>query len=829
MIEDTATWVPKPSRHHRETREAALAAFKAKCQRNSHSHPYPRPEKVNQRSVLVQLQPADLDITVEVRGLAGASRRKATDVYCPEVRRSPFSTIHHVNHLDVVSCWKGLSLRQACEVVVWERLFERALEAQLWGFVRAGVLSHLYESSQPIDKSLIIVQLTKDFSDAGPLDIGVNVLRLIQDMVRGYYDDVDTDVSSNFNWFTSSQDLHTTVYNFLRTRDCFFAHLKGTHVRVAFGFERMGESLILSADVDWHPPSTSFANLQAKLPSGAEYRIYPTCIDSGLDSEQGSNKALLAEFTTNTEYRVTSSQWLPLWNPNLRCFRGVVSDSESHEVHRRGQVNLLSGQRLESNIVETSFCAIMVRPFPGNVRFERTTRYLIKLDLESEPTGLGGRSAAAYVSPHTATADDLLPKSTPVLRPEAAPWVPSYSNTPLRGSTLDVASASVEANPVKDPYTTPGVDSTLNAVEPVEVRDFFSEPSSKGSSELDRLQKRIDCFDSLHEYYFPANPSPIHANSSDDRRRWEGIKVLQSISDDLKSYRKRKISEQVPGAAATDTTCDTLDKGDPLRPKLVPKRQKVNGDPGSSSNCSCRRDSVVTESSDTPMGSSWCHEADTHGPAVDPEVHDTNLEQAVGCRNPYPTPSDTSSSASSEDSPVETKNPSPKRDIARGPDHLEEAKTLWWPRRHSSGAHSDEPVELIDWSQPGPAAKPHPAAMQAMTITHHRALSTPLNQDEIRYNYEVFLQAKERELGLDGARDADVDEEESREFEKVFLEDEGAEEGASEEVSMVMTEGLGGEGVDGEGDGDAEEGLEDSFSNLSLEAHVEAHEKLGLR
>lgn len=70
---------------------------------------------------------------LHLRGLQNASRETATDVFCPDVRRSPFSCGGFIEHLDVISRWKGLNLEQAEEVFAWERIFQEALESLVFG------------------------------------------------------------------------------------------------------------------------------------------------------------------------------------------------------------------------------------------------------------------------------------------------------------------------------------------------------------------------------------------------------------------------------------------------------------------------------------------------------------------------------------------------------------------------------------------------------------------------------------------------------------------------------------------------------------------------
>ncbi|KAF2448625.1 hypothetical protein P171DRAFT_216690 [Karstenula rhodostoma CBS 690.94] len=73
---------------------------------------------------------------LQLRGLQGEDRSTATQVYCPEVRRSYLNNNSRINHLDSVSCWRGLDFKQAEEVFTWERVFRKALEEQIADDVR---------------------------------------------------------------------------------------------------------------------------------------------------------------------------------------------------------------------------------------------------------------------------------------------------------------------------------------------------------------------------------------------------------------------------------------------------------------------------------------------------------------------------------------------------------------------------------------------------------------------------------------------------------------------------------------------------------------------
>jgi hypothetical protein len=70
---------------------------------------------------------------LQLRGLTGEGRSTALQVYCPEVRRSGFDNNFSINHLDSVSCWRGLDLKQAEEILTWECVFRKALEERITG------------------------------------------------------------------------------------------------------------------------------------------------------------------------------------------------------------------------------------------------------------------------------------------------------------------------------------------------------------------------------------------------------------------------------------------------------------------------------------------------------------------------------------------------------------------------------------------------------------------------------------------------------------------------------------------------------------------------
>jgi hypothetical protein len=69
-------------------------------------------------------------LRIALRGFADESLTPTSTLICPQLRRSPFSK-ESVQHLDIVSCWKGLSPSQVLELTTWMRLFRECLGSQI--------------------------------------------------------------------------------------------------------------------------------------------------------------------------------------------------------------------------------------------------------------------------------------------------------------------------------------------------------------------------------------------------------------------------------------------------------------------------------------------------------------------------------------------------------------------------------------------------------------------------------------------------------------------------------------------------------------------------
>jgi hypothetical protein len=70
---------------------------------------------------------SNMSISVEVSGTLLPRNRAVLDLYKPKLRS--FDTPNgDIEHLDVVTTWKGLSINNALEIIFWERATKKALE-----------------------------------------------------------------------------------------------------------------------------------------------------------------------------------------------------------------------------------------------------------------------------------------------------------------------------------------------------------------------------------------------------------------------------------------------------------------------------------------------------------------------------------------------------------------------------------------------------------------------------------------------------------------------------------------------------------------------------
>ncbi|KAF2646638.1 hypothetical protein P280DRAFT_15590 [Massarina eburnea CBS 473.64] len=348
---------------------------------NLHAHPSPD-------AACDRLRLASVSIDVSLQGWV--PEQEPADICCPKVLRSPFDSASPVNHLDVISCWKGLSYIQSCEITMWERLHHRALSKQVSEGLRMTLLRELASSS---DNRPFISRLVDTVSsDSKPRFIDIDIDHLVHDMLSLLYMEAgnpggpDAQLLPAHTWFASHANLPAMVINFLRTRDCYLHVYPRTYVEVNLNWTPTHNSSIkILCEVNWQPPCIGFPDLPTMLSPGEEYRIKPEYALSSLGARLGYTM-----FPEGTEYQI-SSDTLPFkWDHELCCFRASTPSfihsanrDKSGDIHASARNFLLKfcGTLPSPHPAETLLTGRLTTTFPDNVRFERTSRYKIKLTI----------------------------------------------------------------------------------------------------------------------------------------------------------------------------------------------------------------------------------------------------------------------------------------------------------------------------------------------------------------------------------------------------------------------------------------------------------------
>lgn len=659
--------------------------------------------------------------------------------------------------------------------------------------------------------------------------IDIDIWRLVHNMITSFYE--HPSACASFTWFVSSGDLPAMVYNFLRTRDCFLDAFPRPCLSTTLSYEHSETELHILGNVEWQPPDIGFHKLPIMLSSGAEYRIEPTHNDVDLGNICGPR---FSKFPCQPEFAIQSDS-LPLkWDHDLRCFRAIVpgedfgspvKESRSRstptfkvlQAHLRSRLSqdFLLKLYTKTKIVEeakTTFSAKLITRFPSNVRFERTSRYIIKLEileprtsargkecrgdsLASNPESLYGVGSSA---PESHRADEVPPyeepiRATPTTR--ARSWLPSYSNAPAseRGCRIadDQASMPLDSSP-----DTSSVDRDIEAARTLPQQRPLppgvsgspgtakQEQDSRAAAGKEDTQLRpehaVFAFDGLclssEESNMLKESTQAAARASAAKRTIEpdmkrGVVPFTTRLAEVARHavpKKRKASKQVPlssmfeSSSAFQSERLALDKFEHLDLEIGAKRQRINDSKDSSIALHASSSADV----DAEVEIDWDDEhmsnlakittrclgkaATISSPAAkSPGWYKRLSERMETCDEP-PLSRSKSRAYEATDSNV---MPSLRK---RG-----SVKRMVFPRHKKYDSASPYPT-------PGNSADSASDSDRSM------------NQFEIVNNYLEFRDNREKRGQLDGATSEDSDERKA--YESIFMED-SQEEGWSTEAS----------------------------------------------
>ncbi|XP_014556619.1 hypothetical protein COCVIDRAFT_26627 [Bipolaris victoriae FI3] len=306
---------------------------------------------------------AEVNFNVEMRGLAANAHASFGHMYQPRLRKS-LDTQQAVSHLDTISCWKAMSYVQAHELALWESLFHQCLVSQIEKRLRRTAIIQLSKRKDYVDEVSLLPCLMQSFPENYACFINIDVSGLLQDMIGAYCKELTSPaVMRNLQWALGSGSLHSFIYNFISIQDCFKNTPTGPCLFVKYSIDWFSFPLIaVTADIAWHPPVFYFKLAPAQIKPGAHYGIAPCRRPVRQDAGISECKS----FPDHVEYVVTKSSSVAKWYHKGRFFLMQAPD------------------RLEGNnaaVLETIMQAKVITRFPKNVLFERTSRYVIKVEL----------------------------------------------------------------------------------------------------------------------------------------------------------------------------------------------------------------------------------------------------------------------------------------------------------------------------------------------------------------------------------------------------------------------------------------------------------------
>lgn len=337
---------------------------------------------------------------IVLSGMPVDGRSNAVDFIVPHVRRSPLG-FGPAQHLDVISCWKGVTYAQACELASWDCFFKECLAVQIKEYLQCEFLNSLSGPSSPRAKLPLMERMMDFLKHLQPLMIKVDMPRLVDDMIGKMYTTYRSDTAQRrFPWTLSFGDLPSLVYNFAHTQDCFAYCIDGPRVFAEFSSRFSQGDLTVYVDLDWNYEKTTFLGLRDRLSWDKAYRITPSTEVAGDGSTDRCN---FSRAHSEATYSVGKSS-LPLqWDDQRDCFYSPVS---------RGTQN-------QDGLMVTELSTKISTPFHSGVRFERISRYILRLAVENSSPSL------------RADIESWNEAGPNMGRGYIPPWVPSYTNTPL--------------------------------------------------------------------------------------------------------------------------------------------------------------------------------------------------------------------------------------------------------------------------------------------------------------------------------------------------------------------------------------------------------------
>lgn len=249
-----------------------------------------------------------------------------------------------IQHIDVVTCWKGLTYSQASELAFWEQAFRHCLTLQVESSLRMLIATQLRQlqskrtyfsrmfASNAVAESLdglsLLLHLNECLAGVKRQTVNIDEQRLIDDMMRLFYDEDESFRSTRcYGWATGSRNLPRFLWNFLRTQDCFLYAVDGPKLLIdKSSYEYRYPIFNITAEVVWSAPEIRFDDIPASVQRDEMYRITPVYLESLLPA------SIFNPFSKKIRYTLDESDSGAQWDSDDDCFRMVAPIPSAIEV-----------------------------------------------------------------------------------------------------------------------------------------------------------------------------------------------------------------------------------------------------------------------------------------------------------------------------------------------------------------------------------------------------------------------------------------------------------------------------------------------------------------
>ncbi|KAF2626735.1 hypothetical protein BU25DRAFT_459416 [Macroventuria anomochaeta] len=332
---------------------------------SSHAHPLPvRPSPQALEEQRVRTLIAHQSLAVNLHGLPYERAATVSDILTPRIRRSPFHDEVTANHLDLTECWRGLSHSQATELTMWYHFFHECLQAEVRASLCEDVVQGLLQSEEAVDEVYLVARILDHLRSNSQRVIDVSFVDLIDSMMGLFHDQFPNEAASVAStWSQFSGGLSLFLHNFLRVQDCFLDSPSGSCLEVNFDFQYADTILTATGNVAWQPPNVRFLHLTSSRFTGEPYRITPFI---SKEAHSPVSSPGYDEYIDQVHYTLPRSSLSFRWNSMKQRFEAIVP-------------NYADGK---PRTVETVLKATIITPFPDDVKFERQSRWIIKLDVK---------------------------------------------------------------------------------------------------------------------------------------------------------------------------------------------------------------------------------------------------------------------------------------------------------------------------------------------------------------------------------------------------------------------------------------------------------------